>query len=435
MKILLWHGYLLRGSGSNIYTANIARCWREQGHDVLVMCQERDPEVLELVQDGPAGSGRCRVRRPDIGRILPVYVYDRYEGFEAKLFTDLSMQELDVYTERNVSALVEALEEFAPDAFITGHEVMGPEIARRACLQTGHRYLAKLHGSALEYAVKRQDRYAALARSGLGAAATIVGGSRYMLKEAAAHIPGWSERGKVVNPGCDASLFRPLSRPPGPPRVGFVGKLIASKGVHNLVAALPLMGNEYEATIVGYGGFEGELQGLATALQRGDLDAARVLAERGEHARLPELSDFLADPPSGYADAAARMAIHFTGRLEHDPLSRLLPLLDVLVVPSVVPEAFGMVAAEAAACGVLPVVPDHSGIGEAGAAVEEAIGRPGFLTFDPAGPIRGIAAAVDRVLELSTAERAAMEAAAVELARSRWSWDHVARRLLELAVS
>lgn len=92
-----------------------------------------------------------------------------------------------------------------------------------------------------------------------------------------------------------------------------------------------------------------------------------------------------------------------------------------------------MVAAEAAASGVLPIVPNHSGIAEAGAAVEEAIGRPGFLTYDASDPIRGIAAAIDRVLALDAEERREMERTAVELARERWSWTQVARRLLDLA--
>ena len=432
MRILLWHGYLLRGSGSNVYTANIARSWRDEGHEVLVMCQERDPVALEIfwATDAP---GRCTLRRPDIGRVLPVYVYDRYEGFDAKLFTDLTDQELDHYTERNVAELTDALESFDPDAFITGHEVMGPEIARRACLQTGHSYLAKLHGSALEYAVKKQERYAALARSGLGAARTVVGGSRYMVNEAASHIPGWIDRAHVVNPGCDVSLFRPVGRRSGIPKVGFVGKLIASKGVHDLLAALPLVRAGHEATVVGYGGFEQGLHRLASALKAGDLGAARKIAESGEHGRLEHLSTFLEDPPPGYTSAAKSLEVAFTGRLEHGALSEVLPTFDVLVVPSVVPEAFGMVAAEAAACGVLPIVPDHSGIAEAGAAVEEAIGRPGLLTYDASDPIRGIAAAIDRVLSLGPHERREMEDAAVALAHERWSWAQVARRLLKLA--
>lgn len=49
MRVLLWHGYLLSGSGSNIYTANIAREWRAEGLDVLVMCQDRLAADLEFV--------------------------------------------------------------------------------------------------------------------------------------------------------------------------------------------------------------------------------------------------------------------------------------------------------------------------------------------------------------------------------------------------
>ena len=51
----------------------------------------------------------------------------------------------------------------------------------------------------------------------------------------------------------------------------------------------------------------------------------------------------------------------FTGPLEHRHLVHLIPLCDVTVVPSIFPEAFGMVAAEAAAGGSLPLVARHSG--------------------------------------------------------------------------
>ena len=48
MKILLWHGYLLSGTGSNIYTQAIARAWSRDGHDVTVFCQEPEPERFDL---------------------------------------------------------------------------------------------------------------------------------------------------------------------------------------------------------------------------------------------------------------------------------------------------------------------------------------------------------------------------------------------------
>ena len=453
MNVLLWHGYLLSGSGSNVYSANLARCWRAAGHDVLLLCQERAAGGLPFVDAHgdfdelnrsfnlqPTGTepvvGRCVVVRPNIGGLLPVYVYDDYESFTVKRFVDLSDAELDAYVQANVEAMVSAIEQHQPDAVITGHEVMGPYIARLARERTGADYVAKLHGSALEYAVKLQERYRRYAELGLGAAKAVVGGSNYMIEAAAAVVPGWRQRAVVVNPGCDVDLFAPAERDPGaPPVVGYVGKFIAQKGVHLLLAALGLTrAPGLRAVIVGYGELGAELRALQAALAAGDLERARQLA--GEVDGWGDLAGFLSSGanPASYAQRLAAVEVSFPGRLEHGPLARLLPGFDVLCVPSVLPEAFGMVAAEAAACGVLPVVPRHSGIGEVGAAVEEAIGRPGLLTYDPADPVPGLADAIERVLAIPPAERAELGARAAAEARRRWAWARVADRLLELAL-
>ncbi|CAN5564993.1 hypothetical protein BH24ACT26_BH24ACT26_00740 [soil metagenome] len=453
-RILLWHGYLLSGSGSNVYTANLARSWRAAGHDVLVLCQERQAHGLPFVdaagdfsQDNsswsvsrtgaPPASGSCTVVRPNIDGLLPVYVYDDYEGFTVKRFVDLDEEELDSYTAANVEALVGALRQHEPDAVVTGHEVMGPEIARRACERTGGSYLAKLHGSALEYAVKHQERYLAYARSGLRGAQVVAGGSRYMVEEASAVVPGWKGRAVVVNPGCDVDLFRPLEGTRVPGLVGYVGKLIAAKGVHNLLGSLGLTSHPgLEVAIVGYGDFEAELRALADGLGRGDHRSAHHVAHAGEREGPgTPLERLLASSAAddAYFARAAEVPVAFHGRLDHGPLSRVLPTFEALVVPSVVPEAFGMVAAEAAACGVLPIVPRHSGIGEVGAAIEDRLGAPGLLTYDPADPVRGIADAIDRVLAIPRVQRAGWDRSLVAMARERWSWAHVADLLLRLA--
>ncbi len=187
--------------------------------------------------------------------------------------------------------------------------------------------------------------------------------------------------------------------------------------------------------IVGYGGFEEGLRRLAQAVGSGDIPQMLAVARGGETEPLVDLVRFFEAAPADYVAAARSTQIEFTGRLDHHELSRALPTFDTLAVPSVVSEAFGMVAAEAAAAGVLPIVPAHSGIGEAGAAIEQSIGRPGLLTFDPADPIPALAAAIDGVLELPLEERVGLEQAAVRLAHQRWSWDHVADSLLELATA
>lgn len=255
-----------------------------------------------------------------------------------------------------------------------------------------------------------------------------------MVSEASSVIPGWEDKARVVNPGCDVDIFKPVpGRRNEPAVIGFVGKLMASKGVHNLLAALGLVRTPARCVVVGYGGFEVGLRALAAALGDGDRQRALEIAEAGEGSPLHDLADFLRDAPVSFFARAAEIDVEFTGRLEHGPLSHLLPTFDVLVVPSVVPEAFGMVAAEAASCGVLPVVPAHSGIGEVGAAIEAELGRTGLLTYDPADPITGIAARIDGLLSLGAGERREMEGAAVGLARARWSWQVVADRLLDLA--
>jgi glycosyltransferase involved in cell wall biosynthesis len=453
MRILLWHGYLTTGSGSNVYTANVARAWRSGGHDVVVMCQETgagdlpyvDSEAdmsadnstfVEYPTKASPAAGRCRVVRPSIGEILPVYVYDEYEGFTAKLYVDLTDEELETYLRRNVEAMITVIREHRPDAIVTGHEVMGPYIARLACEATNTSYVAKLHGSALEFAVKEQDRYRHYAYEGLVAAKKVVGGSHYMIREASSVVPGWEARAEVVNPGCDVELFEPVERDRElPPVAGFVGKLIAGKGVHHFLAALGLTKTEgLRAVVVGYGGFEKELKALAYALETRNPRAARKIASGSSLTKMIRFFDS-PDASEDYWARASRVPVEFTGRLEHGPLSETLPFWDVLVVPSEVPEAFGMVAAEAAACGVLPIVPRHSGIGEAGAALEQELGMRGLLTFDPEDPVTGIAERIDAILALPYEERRALELRAAAFARERWSWKTVAARLLELAAS
>jgi glycosyltransferase involved in cell wall biosynthesis len=452
VRVLLWHGYLMSGTGSNIYTANVARSWKRSGHDVLVMCQERHPEQFDFVDShmeldpGDAATadlhpaldcgvrGSCNVVRPYIGNVLPVYVLDAYEGIAAKTFVDLTDRELTTYTDLNIDALAAVIKEFEPDAIITGHEVMGPYIAREACRRSEATYVAKLHGSALEYAVKLQDRYRHFADEGLTAARYVIGGSRYMIEAASAVLPGWKEKARVINPGCDVDLFQPVERDASHKvRVGYVGKLIASKGVDHLLAALPLLDGDFEAVIVGFGGDEEQLRLLWTALHNGDRETALAIASRGDIAAHRSLAEFIAGQPTSYFERAGLIPVQFPGRLDHGPLSTLLPTFDVLVAPSVVPEAFGMVAAEAAACGVLPVVPDHSGIGEAGAVLESELHLEGALIFDSADPIYGIARAVNGLFALSAVERRQKGAEAAALARRLWSWDVVATKLLGLA--
>ena len=172
---------------------------------------------------------------------------------------------------------------------------------------------------------------------------------------------------------------------------------------------------------------------------RGDLDAAARHPRRGRPraARLTAFLDGLQDPEA-YREAATGMTdrIAFAGRLDHAELADLLPAAEAMAVTSTFPEAFGMVAAEAAACGALPVVSNHSGLGEVARTLSEAVPEParGWLTFED-GPVAvpELAAALSGWLAAPDDLRARTRDAIVEATRERYSWEGVARTVVAAA--
>ena len=410
MRILLWHGYLLGGTGSNVYTRALAREWSRAGHDVVVLCQEPHPERYDL--------GGASVVRPEIDGLLPVFVLDRYEGLEAKLLQDLTHEERDRYVELNANAL----RDLAPaDLVFANHVLLGAPVGAAS----GLRYAVKAHGSELEYSIRGNDELSAWGRETLAEADLVFVGSahiRSVLEELVGHV----DRVYEVPPGVDVDEFRPQPRdealarlleqaradPPNPdnsdhrlpdadnaarlagffetdePTVLYFGKLLYNKGVHVLLQALSHV--DARALIVGSGDYRDELERLA--------------------------------PPGTL----------FTGPLEHRHLVHLLPLADATVVPSIFPEAFGMVAAESAAAGTPPIVARHSGLAEIAAGLEAEYPpalRPlaGFAT----GDARDLAGRLQTLLALPRDEHAALSNAARRAAVERWSWRSVAKRLLE----
>ncbi len=151
-KILLFHGYLLRGTGSNVYSSELAQAFARLGHEVHLVSQERRSTALDWVDAvGEWEDGELRVSplhdpvqitayRPDLGGLLPVYVADRYDGVEARPYQDLSDDEVAAYVERNVAAVAEVAARARPDVALANHLVMGPLILARALAGTGVPY-------------------------------------------------------------------------------------------------------------------------------------------------------------------------------------------------------------------------------------------------------------------------------------------------------
>ena len=501
MRILVFHGYLLRGTGSNVYNAGLVRALTGLGHEVHLLCQDREAERLPFVDAvGDWKGGELGVRvlrepvgvtayRPDIGGLLPVYVADRYEGFEARPFPGLSDRELERYLASNVAAVRDVVDRFAPELALANHAVMGPAILARALGDTVS-YAVKIHGSALEYTVRpAPERFTPYAVEGLAGARGVLVGSRHTAEALweLVEAPGLRERTRLGPPGVDVAAFRPRSgggagrrlaaladrlegaevaswggessapaalRELDPDRhriVSFVGKLIVSKGVDLLLAAWPLVVRDVpdaRLVVVGFGAYRDGLLRLLGALSEGDLGVARDVAARGREleggrpGELGYLSAFFGslegERRGDYLDAARYCAetVGFTGRLEHADLADLLPACEAQVVPSTFPEAFGMVAAEAAACGALPLSAAHSGLAEVTAVLAAALEEPlrPLLSFER-GPraVEEIAAKLVEWLRLEPARRERASEALAGLARERFGWEGVARGVIAAA--
>jgi glycosyltransferase involved in cell wall biosynthesis len=295
-------------------------------------------------------------------------------------------------------------------------------------------FAVKAHGSELEYSMRGRPELAAWGRESLRDARAVFVGSAH-IREVLEDVCGplvASGRVHEVPPGVDVEEFRPEPRPdalaallaearrdaPNPgnanerladegnaerlaaflagdrPTVLYFGKLIV-KGVHLLLEAL--RGLDARAVIVGFGDYRAELE--------------RQAAELGED-------------------------VLFTGPLEHRHLRHLVPLCDISVVPSIFPEAFGMVAAEAAAGGACPLVARHSGLAEVAAGVEAEYpaGCGALASFEP-GSVADLHLKLATLLGLAPAERAELQAAARRAVIERWSWAGIARQLLDLSMN
>src|SRR5215216_5322076 len=224
MRVLIFHGYLLRGTGSNIYNASLCRALVRLGHEVHLLCQERDAASLPFVDAIGTFEGgglrmetlrepaHCTVYLPDIGGVLPVYVADSYEGFRAVPFPELDEGGLARYLEANVAAVGEVATRVEPEVALANHLVMGPVALARGL---GGRIpdAVKVHGSALEYTVRpHRERFLPYALEGVRGSAGVLVGSRHTgesLWEVLADEPALPERTRLGPPGVDVHTFKP----------------------------------------------------------------------------------------------------------------------------------------------------------------------------------------------------------------------------------
>jgi glycosyltransferase involved in cell wall biosynthesis len=237
--ICILHGYLLEGSGSNLWTRSIAEALCRQGHTIHLMAQENHPERYPFITEARRHldngdvevffrqdrryPGECILHKPQLGDMLPVYVRDEYEEFSRAVpIVELPTEVIESYLDRNVRALHGVVREHGITALHANHTVMMSVVAQRVSESTGIPYAVMPHGSALEFAVRQDERFRRWGEAAFRGAARVFVHGDEMRERVRRALPGVSDlEPKFVDLhlGVDTSQFEPAARAERPARV------------------------------------------------------------------------------------------------------------------------------------------------------------------------------------------------------------------------
>jgi len=329
MKILLINHFPLQGSGSGIYTLNVAMELSNQGHDIFVI----DIDNQESQSHHPFA------RRTIICDSTKNEKYDLPFNFPCftthprshTTFYDLNVNEMQQYVDTFIKITKEVCEEFKPEVIHAQHLWIAPF----AAYKSGIPYVVTAHGTDL-MGFKKDERYHPYALEGMRNSKKVITISKQVHQDVK-DLYNTPEEQLMLNPnGFDDSTFRVLKldrkkilakfRVKGNAKniVGFVGKFTKFKGVDTLLDAAEIVCREVPET---------------TFILAGDGELREQLEQRSRDLKLGN--------------------IIFLGHRNQIEIAELFNLSDVAVVPSRI-EPFGLVAIEALACGT-PVVATNAG--------------------------------------------------------------------------
>ncbi|HJO92022.1 MAG TPA: glycosyltransferase family 4 protein [Victivallales bacterium] len=444
MHLVIVHGYILQGTGSNIYVANVAKAWKKLNHSVTVICQDLQACNLKFVDEyfGPNDSipksqpkaGQIRVIVPNINNLLPVYVLDDYIKLQVKTVYSMSRDEIENHIKMTSSVLRTISETQQIDKILANHAILSPVIVKRALGDSNIPYDVKIHGSAIEFVLVHHKHLLKYAYEGMSNASKIIAGTEYITRRIKDIFSDKLDELKIIEktviipPGMDPDLFElaenfqetknnfynALSseinltgdgrsqtenlryklnetgidlhnslvklgktynqRSPDKdclnkltdlkeeePIIIYFGKFLETKGVGELILNIPHILEKIPNSrfiFAGFGFYREHMESLLWALENDDIEYTKKLANAGKFISHKIDIDKIFKPIS----SMQKEKITITGFLNHSVLSKLLPLASVCIVPSKLSEAFGMVAVEAMASGVLPICNNHSGL-------------------------------------------------------------------------
>jgi len=234
--------------------------------------------------------------------------------------------------------------------------------------------------------------------------------------------------------------------------IAFVGKLSLEKGVHCLIAATPEITAQVPNAhflLIGDGVARAHLVAMRDALSEGDLDAAGEAMRRAAETSPESYAEWVAEywaslDLQAYCDQARladlKRRIIFTGYQTAPEVAQLVSHADLVVIPSLIKEAFPLVSVEALSSGLMFVAPYDGGLAPVLDRVAAELGPTGSLARITYSPTRMIPEMIDHVSALlylteDDAERAKLAKMCRDFALKHYDWTNIVSRIESVYVS
>lgn len=328
MKILIINHSPLIGSGSGIYTMNIAKTLREAGHEIRLITAANS---LEFPDMGDIGIHPIFFKYKDNveGQIeFNVPCFDQYPTSDV-VFYNLSKEQLKEYEQKFREVLEKEIENFKPDIIHTQHIWIWSSIVTEYNLPT----VITSHGSdMMGYDI--DNSFGTYCKKAIKNCDKIITISKKNNEVVLGNFPEAKEKSVTLKNGYDPKIFylQDLNREEILKEFGinkkynkvvmFAGRLTENKGIDVLLKSAKKYEDGDTLTIIAGGG--GLMPDLIKQIKELNLKDVVLLGDQTQ-----------------------------------ENLSKLYNIADVLAVPSRV-EGFGLVAIEALACGT-PVVATNKG--------------------------------------------------------------------------
>ena len=340
MRILFINHFPLAGSGSGVYTANLAKSLMRRGHKTAIIFSENRNkydryEGIKLYPVYFKGKDTLDVKEQAVYN-FPCFTSHPMSKQRFKMLTDEEKKDYEERYYRNIKAVIE---EFKPDVVHSQHVWVLSGIAARCCKEKGIPLIITCHGTDLMSIAEEIEDGVTWGRNFVNEAVDyayqVITISRSNDDDMKKLVPDAVPKTRLIANGVDAGVFYPddtidksgVIKSFGINKdyehvVSFVGRLAAMKRVNILLQAAKLYESDDIATLLaGDGDMREELEQMAK-----DLELKNVF---------------------------------FLGNQPHDVIHNIYNIADCSVIQSK-KEPFGLVALEALACGT-PVVATNQG--------------------------------------------------------------------------